>query len=730
MKKIAVLALSLTLLFSTSSCTAIPDLPVLQRESMTEQEGTDLYEPTPNDQPSSPDSDQPTEQLSNQIVEVNRYYKVEVIDPSTYTYVYTIYNAWGQAVYSETTQNKYFEITMLGNYIVDIATYSSDIGRCHRYFHVMSASFDDSKEYQSVIATSSDYVAYLSPDTSKVIIKNILDDSFYKEFQMPTDLYLVHPMPVFSASLSHDTLYIHYEKNDYRPAFISFRFREDENHSFANYNAILALVQDICTALPTYEEQTDYAAAFGITDAQEIEWLDRLFSALRDLHPAKEEAELSTKHLKSVGYAIKDLNDDGIHELILLCENYDVIAIFSMVNGNPVLLSHYSSERLCVIDDQGLIYETQRNHASDCSPRRLYRIAQGGSSMELIIEIGTAGNDWNNHSPEKIYYKLENGQKTMIDAPEYEYLAEELLPYLCEEATKEMSGLCFIPLDIAASSLQNTTVHQAYLDALANKLKVYNVDTDEYCYLIDCKNKFQQSLFQYYPYSAPNYCALADLDGDLQNELILAHRGSLYIMRHYDGVIYLYAALQSFSYWTSYKLYEGGVCGYDLSRDDQGEYQLVFEGASLRVYSLWSTLNDGDPTYGNCYIGEQVVTKDELTEYLGTLQRNEIAFSPLTLNWNRTVSPQKALELASNYWRTYDGASDAACGTSFTYRILILADHGNYYHIVGVTERGHTFADDESFLGVHHVECNEELLVDTNTGECIPYGMDYISGKG
>ena len=298
-----------------------------------------------NGQPMNPDNDQPTEQPSNRVVEVNRYYKVEEIDPSTYTYIYTIYNAWGQAVYSETT-NKYFEFTMLGEHIIDIKTLSGDGGAFHRYFNVMSTSFDDSKKYQAVIAASTDYVAYLNDNNSKVIVKSILDDSFYKEFQMPTDLYYANPMPVFSASLSHDTLYMHYDvKNNYRSAFISFRFREDKSHSFANYNAILELVQDICTTLPTYEEQTDYAAAFGITDAQEIEWLDKLFFSLRDLHPAKKEATLSTNHLKTVGYAIKDLNADGIHELVLLCEDYNVIAIFSIYRGDffSMLLQYWNN---------------------------------------------------------------------------------------------------------------------------------------------------------------------------------------------------------------------------------------------------------------------------------------------------------------------------------------------------------------------------------------------------
>ena len=58
MKKFAALALSLTLLFSASSCIASPVSPDTLSESMTEQEGTNLCEPTPTD-PITPESSQP-----------------------------------------------------------------------------------------------------------------------------------------------------------------------------------------------------------------------------------------------------------------------------------------------------------------------------------------------------------------------------------------------------------------------------------------------------------------------------------------------------------------------------------------------------------------------------------------------------------------------------------------------------------------------------------------------
>lgn len=85
MKKFAALALSLTLLFSASSCIASPVSPDTLSESMTEQEGTNLCEPTPTD-PITPESSQPIDQTYLDVLEN----KIKIYDTQNESFCYLI----------------------------------------------------------------------------------------------------------------------------------------------------------------------------------------------------------------------------------------------------------------------------------------------------------------------------------------------------------------------------------------------------------------------------------------------------------------------------------------------------------------------------------------------------------------------------------------------------------------------------------------------------------------
>ena len=52
----------------------------------------------------------------------------------------------------------------------------------------------------------------------------------------------------------------------------------------------------------------------------------------------------------TVGYAKKDLNDDGTEELILLDSNSNVFAIFTQVDGGAVLMDSYNDLKKAAID--------------------------------------------------------------------------------------------------------------------------------------------------------------------------------------------------------------------------------------------------------------------------------------------------------------------------------------------------------------------------------------------
>ena len=65
-----------------------------------------------------------------------------------------------------------------------------------------------------------------------------------------------------------------------------------------------------------------------------------IFSSALHLYP-RDSSGINGNCYEQFGYTIKDLNQDGIDELILRLNNHVVIAIFTMVNNQPVLLDYY-----------------------------------------------------------------------------------------------------------------------------------------------------------------------------------------------------------------------------------------------------------------------------------------------------------------------------------------------------------------------------------------------------
>lgn len=123
---------------------------------------------------------------------------------------------------------------------------------------------------------------------------------------------------------------------------------------------------------------------------------------------------------EKMGYAMKDLNGDGVDELILLNEDYHVYAIFTAVNGKSVVVdaSFYGD-----VNDRGAI-------GPDGT---IYKHGYGkgenvyGYSMKLSndgrlsgIEFGCSDVDIDD--PAVDYYKIENGVRESIDYDEFKRL--------------------------------------------------------------------------------------------------------------------------------------------------------------------------------------------------------------------------------------------------------------------------------------------------------------------
>ena len=699
MKKAATLLLTFILLFSVSSCNGTSN-NTPPTESLTAPP-TPTVESQPQQQEPQPENGQPTP-APEQILTNGKYHKMERVELTTVRY--TLYNYWGDTVFSETIDRP-IEISMLGRYIIDVRIGMGTGITTHRYYDVRD-SFSNTKEYSYVIASSENLVAYLDGELNsrKVVVKSIFDDTFYKDFEVAL---AETPMPVSSAALSSDTLYMNYNENTETQCRVLLRFVETERDPFADYSSLLEFTQDLCATATHYDDTVNYAEVFGITDAQETEWLGRLLSSLLSLFHGYEHREF----VSSIGYDVRDLNGDGVEELVLLRADYEVIAIFTKVNGKPFLLDNYWERRNCTVDHKGLLYINGSNGA-DASSRQVYRIAEDGASLELIAEFGTDGYEWVDNASVQKYYELVSGERVAIEELDYQLLCQQY-PYAGTLATQELSGLTFTQIGFVTAT-ERETANQAYIDVLENQAKVYHTETNEYVYLTDCKTPYENT-----PLSAVSNLsyALVDLDGDLLNELII-DCGDLLILRYYEGTVYLYP----FVFRNMYDLNTDGSYTWSHNGADfeHGQGLIYFDGTTLKTYELWSIVNDGTPN-AVYYIGDRQVTQDELTAYVNATQRTKITFAPLDLSAIGTISLQEALELASKYWNVTDGYTEGALGKRIVHRLVPLADSGNglrYYRIAWIWEYSSSV---DNYASVSHFYCHQILLVDAITGTCTLY---------
>lgn len=161
-------------------------------------------------------------------------------------------------------------------------------------------------------------------------------------------------------------------------------------------------------------------------------------------------AEFSFLYLEDAkyayGYAKKDLNGDGVEELILLTGTYDVIAIFTVKNGKAVMLDHFDGNRYAWIDEQGLVHVHHMMSADfdRSNESYLFEIVDGTWQTKLAIGY------WNDSSFNRQYYRLENGNRVMITEAEWEILDAKIMNFSTSwshmQYTASRAGLQFVRL--------------------------------------------------------------------------------------------------------------------------------------------------------------------------------------------------------------------------------------------------------------------------------------------
>jgi len=124
------------------------------------------------------------------------------------------------------------------------------------------------------------------------------------------------------------------------------------------------------------------------------------------------------------GHALKDLNGDGVDELILLESKYYVLAIFTQVDGKPVLLDTYNDRRTACIDEEGNIHVKQRMIPGEKKDYEYYVYTVDAGALVSEIAIGVK---YDAEGNQNAWYQIENGTKTDIAQTKWDGLYAEYL---------------------------------------------------------------------------------------------------------------------------------------------------------------------------------------------------------------------------------------------------------------------------------------------------------------
>ena len=279
------------------------------------------------------------------------------------------------------------------------------------------------------------------------------------------------------------------------------------------YKPVLDIYKDVMMNLDEKANSKDSPYPEG---TKEYEWESTMIVALTTLR-------LSTN---VPGYAFCDLNKNGNDEMLLLLDDYTVLAIFSFADGNPILLDKYWNRKKCAINEDGTI-QVCGNGGADTSSFSIFKISDNDKEFVLSEEYGTDGHDPDTLHP--YYYKISDGTKTSITVLEYAAALSQDIYLFGEnlaEHTKANADIEFVPLE-----LDYKTVFE----------KILNYEIK-----INSEDKYLWEFLQYFGSSSmgdPNIIEICylDMDGDGIAELLMRSNCNDYrILRYQSGAVYLY----------------------------------------------------------------------------------------------------------------------------------------------------------------------------------------------
>ena len=393
------------------------------------------------------------------------------------------------------------------------------------------------------------------------------------------------------------------ESND-KPSADSSNSENEEK-----YKPVLDIYKDVIINL---DKQMNSKGSPYSEGTKEYEWWAAIIGAVASFH-------LSTN---VPGYAFCNLNKNGNDEMLLLLDDYTVLAIFSFADGKPILLDNYWNRKKCTIEQDGTL-QIYGSGGADTSSFSIFKISDNDKELVLLEKYWTDGHDLETLHP--YYYKISNGKKTPITVLEYAAaLSQGVYPSVEELAkhTKENANFEFIPLGLEIS-------YKRIFE------KILNYDAK-----ITSKNKYLWELYFSFgtnpigSLKSVEICYL-DMDGDGISELILRRGGDHIILRYHCGAVYLY----EYSYKAMDRVYEDG----SFSRHSQtylednsvcyGISRITFDESNAKTQSLYTIYDGENESY--FMINGKFASESELDSLIESRKNiKEVTWTTYTLDPN------------------------------------------------------------------------------------------------
>ena len=265
---------------------------------------------------------------------------------------------------------------------------------------------------------------------------------------------------------------------------------------FSSYDAVLESYERIIGVLLDYDQKKwfegEYDALFEFeSDEDYYIFQDLLLTIARNKPDSYKEGSEN-----SFGYAKKDLDGNGVEELILMSDSYSLIAIFTEKDGKAVLVSAFAGDYETWLDENGAIHDRYATEGiSEYDAQYSIRVLDGDRLCDELV----FGVEFDPMRLENLLYKLEGGKKNEITTENYfdlidQYETREDLSEVELEYSKRVSGVEFIPLFEKTPALLGECVHTnmtdefGYLDNMT--LNVTEVGEDYILFDLDKVRSF------------------------------------------------------------------------------------------------------------------------------------------------------------------------------------------------------------------------------------------------